>query len=209
MRVDIRLRSGLLTVQDLLEQLRQLSGSTVGGRMTWHLQGNVSGELLSESLVKRALALGDERWKLNLDQGGLSARRRGGPLSSLMVCYGRWWPTELEGKEKMTSQEKNEKNVILVCSGSSHLDISQRISQERNFKKYATCPDKTSGITSQKLSDLGKAFSYVAIPCSYLQHWDNGKSGHILTSQEGLHLTKNIRCEKQLNPSRAFSTMFV
>lgn len=47
----------------------------------------------------------------------------------------------------MTSQEKNEKNVILVCSGSSHLDISQRISQERNFKKYATCPDKTSGIT--------------------------------------------------------------
>lgn len=57
-------RSGVLTVQDLLEQLRQPSGSTVGGKMTWHLQGNVSGELLSESLVKKALALGDERWKL-------------------------------------------------------------------------------------------------------------------------------------------------
>ena len=64
-----------------------------------------------------------------------------------MVCYRRWWPAELDGKEKMTSQEKNEKNVILVCTGSSHLDISQRISQERKFKKYATCPDKMSGIT--------------------------------------------------------------
>lgn len=65
------------------------------------------------------------------------------------------------------------------------------------------------GASSQKLSDLGKALSYMAIPCSYLQHWDDGKSGHILTSREGLHLTNNIRCEKQLNPSRTFSTMFV
>ena len=64
-----------------------------------------------------------------------------------MVYYGRWWPTELYGKEKMTSQEKNEKNVILVCSGSSHLDISERIFQEGELKKYATCPDKMSRIT--------------------------------------------------------------
>lgn len=47
----------------------------------------------------------------------------------------------------MTSQEKNEKNAILVCSGSSHLDISERIFQEGEFKKYATCPDKMSRIT--------------------------------------------------------------
>ena len=59
----------------------------------------------------------------------------------------RMTPAELGAKGKMTRQEKNGKNAILVCSGSTHLDISERIFQEHKFKKYAPCPNKMPRIT--------------------------------------------------------------